>query len=142
MHARPRSVKQLPCSSNLETVAFGPNPQRQCFSRSYGSVLWTAPQATWKLGDVMRLWVREGLQMYLSFGFSSAVGCEDHWETRQNARRHTNSRTYTETETEKKERRVSRQILLPGGFYSCYLPATRSPHHPSLLPPPTDRNAD
>jgi len=57
-----------------------PNPQSQSFSQSYGSILPTSltyvfygPEAA-HLGDLMRLWVRAGVQISLSFSFSRAMG--------------------------------------------------------------------
>ena len=42
IHSTPRSVKQLPSSSNLETNTPEPNPQSQSLSRGYGSILPTS----------------------------------------------------------------------------------------------------
>ena len=58
----PRSVKQLPSSSNLKTRTLAHTPQRQSFSRSYGSILpaslthfilWTRGCYLWRPGAVM-----------------------------------------------------------------------------------------
>ena len=79
IHSTPRRVKQLPKRSNLKTETPEPNPQSQSFSRSCRSRLPTSLPTLFcgleaaNFGDMMRSWVRSGVDIILSFGFSTAV---------------------------------------------------------------------
>ena len=80
MHSTPRSVKELPSSSNQKTRTLNPtlraNPFPEVtdlFRRLPLPTLFRGPEPA-NLGDLMRLWVRSGVQINLSFGFSRAVG--------------------------------------------------------------------